>query len=215
MVLANLKTKIKITTMKKIFLTIALIATGICATAQVGINNTNPQASLDVAASPAGEPDGVLVPRVTVGNLNTKAATYVAAQNGALVFVTNITGAAGKTSEVTSTGFHYYNSGTSKWLPLAGAAAPARTVTNITTAPEYIVPLTDDIILWTGTAATNFTFAPGAPIGKTYVIINKSPNFQPLTLNTLNTGDTANCNPNSAIIVMHIGGEVYSNITGF
>lgn len=107
--------------MKKIFLTIAFIASGLVASAQVGVGTTDPQVSLQVDRSDvATDADGVLVPRVTVAQLNDKAAAYVAAQNGALVFITDITGFAGKTSNVTAAGFHYYNSTTEKWVAVGG-----------------------------------------------------------------------------------------------
>jgi hypothetical protein len=110
--------------MKKILFSIALIASGLVASAQVGVGTTDPQVSLQVDRSTvATDADGVLVPRVTVAQLNDKAAVYVAAQNGALVFITDTTGFAGKTSNVTATGFHYYNSTTEKWVAVGGAQA--------------------------------------------------------------------------------------------
>ena len=110
--------------MKKIILTIAFIASGLVASAQVGIGNTDPKVSLQVDKSAdAAKADGVLVPRVTVAELNTKAAAYGADQNGSLVFITAITSAANETSNVTATGFHYYNSTTDKWVALVAAAA--------------------------------------------------------------------------------------------
>ena len=101
--------------------TIAFIATSLVASAQVGVGTTNPLVSLQVDKSAvAAEADGVLVPRVSVADLNAKADAYVGAQNGALVFIDDLIGtAAGKTSNVVSTGFHYYDSVAMKWVSIA------------------------------------------------------------------------------------------------
>lgn len=115
--------------MKKIIFAFAVLATSF-ASAQVGVGNTSPKATLDVTGvTTASVADGVLVPRFTVTELNSKAAAYGADQNSALVFVTNVAGAAGKTSDISSVGFYYYNDTTSKWKAVGGAsAAPAVSV---------------------------------------------------------------------------------------
>lgn len=169
--------------MKKIILTIAFIASGLVASAQVGIGNTDPKVSLQVDKSAdAAKADGVLVPRVTVAELNTKAAAYGADQNGSLVFITAITGAANETSNVTAAGFHYYNSATDKWVAVGGGgAAPAyqdiRGKVQPVTAATYTVAADDFYILTTGsgtaitipTSGTGFTVADA---GRTIYIFN-------------------------------------------
>ena len=115
--------------MKKIIFAFAVLATSY-ASAQVGVGNTNPKATLDVTGvSTSTVADGVLVPRFTASVLATKDAAYGADQNGALVFITDPAGAAGKASEVTAVGFYYYNNTAVKWKAVGGAsAAPAVSV---------------------------------------------------------------------------------------
>jgi hypothetical protein len=109
--------------MKKIIFAIAIMATSF-ASAQVGVGNTDPKATLDVTGvTTATVADGVLVPRFTAATLATKDAAYGADQNGALVFITDIANATGKTSNVTTVGFHYYDNATSKWKAVGGASA--------------------------------------------------------------------------------------------
>ena len=88
---------------KNFYLAIALLGFSVSLNAQtakkgVGIKTDSPQATLDVRAEATVTtmPDGVLVPRLDVGQLNAKSAAYGADQNGALVFVTsNTQGSAG------------------------------------------------------------------------------------------------------------------------
>ena len=94
----------------------------------VGINTTTPATTLDVVAdaTPSGTtiPDGVLVPRMTLTVLKGKDAAYIADQNGALVFVNDITGGTtAKTVNVTAIGFYYYDSASATWKALGGGSA--------------------------------------------------------------------------------------------
>jgi hypothetical protein len=78
--------------------------------AQVGINTTNPQATLDITGKPAtaSSLDGMIPPRITGNQLRAK--TYTPAQTGAIVYVTAADSApAGQTINVKSTGFYYFN----------------------------------------------------------------------------------------------------------
>jgi hypothetical protein len=96
----------------------------------VGINTQNPAATLDVVAdnATATMPDGILVPRMTAAELNAKNGAYTAAQNAALVFVLSGTGIAGtKTENISGPGFYYYNSATSKWIPVGGGGSATDT----------------------------------------------------------------------------------------
>jgi hypothetical protein len=79
---------------------------------QVGINTTNPQASLDIRATNLNTPsntDGLLIPRIN----EFPATNPAASQNGMLVFVTG----AGAPSE----GFYYWDQGTTSWISVNGA----------------------------------------------------------------------------------------------
>ncbi|WP_123868158.1 hypothetical protein [Chryseobacterium lactis] len=57
---------------------------------QVGINNTNPQATFDISGAPtdSGKIDGVIAPRITGTQLKSKDNLYTAAQDGTIVYIT-------------------------------------------------------------------------------------------------------------------------------
>ncbi len=114
---------------KNFYLAIALLGFSVSLNAQtakkgVGIKTDAPQTTLDVRAETADNamPDGVLVPRLTVTQLNAKSAAYGADQNGALVFVTSNTqgGTGTKEENVKDPGFYYYDATASKWKGVGG-----------------------------------------------------------------------------------------------
>lgn len=95
--------------------------------AQVGINTNTPKATLDVSANvlPTNTTaNGVLIPRVTVAELDAKSAYYTTLQNGALVYVTGGSSSNAKTANITGAGFYYYDAPNSVWktstMDLAG-----------------------------------------------------------------------------------------------
>lgn len=169
--------------MKKIIFTIAFIATGLVASAQVGVGTTNPLVSLQVDKSAlAAEADGVLVPRVSVADLNAKTDAYVGAQNGALVFINDLTGtAAGKTSNVTATGFHYYESASDKWVSLKSPASSPQRYENIRgtvntiTANHTVLP-SDHFIVTNAAAGITITFPnlTAADAGRVVYVYNNN-----------------------------------------
>lgn len=88
---------------------------------QVGINTSDPEATLDIKGKPQTNiPDGVLVPRFTVDELSMKDAAYGDAQNSALVFVTSGIGSSGKTMNIKKPGFYYYDTPSNLWKAVAG-----------------------------------------------------------------------------------------------
>ncbi len=146
------------------------------ASAQVGINQMMPKASLDVKASDqATIVDGVLVPRLTVTELALKDGIYLADQNGALVFVTAGVGTAGKTIDIKTPGFYYYDSNTSKWTSMGGSSAvPSAANVVYTSSSSYTLLGTEDIILFTSPNPTiltiNKNLLTAAEIGKVIYI---------------------------------------------
>lgn len=116
--------------MKKFLLTTTMLV-GFVTVAQaqqgrVGINTQSPAATLDVVATTTdpSRPDALLVPRMTRAQLYAKDAAYLAAQDGALVFVNTIDGTATpKTVNVTTSGFYYYDGrSTNTWIAVGGVA---------------------------------------------------------------------------------------------
>lgn len=99
--------------MRKALLLIAFLFLCFNSFAQVGINNTSPQASLDISATNVATPantDGILIPRIDDFPLTNP----TAAQDGMLVFVTG--------AGVPAQGFYYWNNGTSSWVVFGGGA---------------------------------------------------------------------------------------------
>ncbi len=79
--------------MKKL-MSLILVATASIAFAQVGINTGNPKATLDITAKKGTLViEGLLPPRLTRAELTEKGNTlYGAEQDGAIIYITNITG---------------------------------------------------------------------------------------------------------------------------
>ncbi|RNA60796.1 hypothetical protein D1631_02020 [Chryseobacterium nematophagum] len=194
--------------MKKQFITTLAIVSSTFAFGQVGINTTTPQSTLDVVGtSSATSPDGVLIPRFTVTQLAAKDAVYGATQNGTLVFVISGTGASGKTSNITGTGFYYYDNPTSKWKATGGGAATtAFNVTPLITT-NYTVSATDDYItLKIDTSGHTLTLpTSGISVGKKIYVSNTGLNnidISPAPRNTFTTQVLAGASG----ILVYLGG---------
>ena len=119
---------------KNTILIAALFLTGTFAYAQegrVGINTATPAATLDVVASPTvlTRVDGFIAPRLKGTELQSKNTLYTAAQDGAIVYVTEaLTATDDKTLNVTSIGYYYFDKtvGTAgRWMKVANPAAVA------------------------------------------------------------------------------------------
>ncbi|MFP3599495.1 hypothetical protein [Chryseobacterium sp. SIMBA_029] len=98
--------------MKNTLLIISAIAFSSWVSGQVGINTQAPKATLDVTASPtdATKSDGFIAPRLTGNELKAKDALYLAAQTGAIVYVTQAASPiTTKTAKVTGTGYYYFD----------------------------------------------------------------------------------------------------------
>lgn len=97
--------------------------------AQVGINTTNPQATLDIRASDSSNPstiDGILIPKIDVFP-STNPGTE---QQGLLVYLT--TAVSDKLP-----GFYYWDHPTTSWIPIQGSST-ANTAWNIEGNAETI-----------------------------------------------------------------------------
>ena len=160
-------------------------------TGRVGINTTTPAATLEVAATTtdASRPDALLVPRMTRAQLELKNDVYTADQNGALAFITSVTGgsAAGKTVNVTATGFYYYDAPNSVWKGIGGGAvAPAiPTFRRIAGAAITTILATDvgNVVVITGPVSGNVILpAPtDEMVGKKLTLISTGSGSQTLT----------------------------------
>lgn len=108
-----------------LILSFGIATTAFAQQGRVGINTTTPAATFDVVAknTDATIVDGIIAPRLTGNELKAKDGVYLAAQTGALVYVTAAvtTTPAGKTINVTSAGYYYYDGAVSveKWIKVA------------------------------------------------------------------------------------------------
>ena len=99
----------------KMILVLLLIVSAVMKmNAQVTIgNDTPPAATLDVVAtkSDGSTAEGIIAPRVTLAQLNAAYSKYGAAQTGAIVYVTDYSGAtiSGYSDQITCRGYAYFN----------------------------------------------------------------------------------------------------------
>ena len=116
--------------MRKHIILLGLLATTSLVFAQagkVGVNTSNPEATLDIKPSAANATttattnEGVLIPRVSKARLNSIATANL--KESTLVYVDNISGTTNPvTSNVTSKGFYYYSTTENKWVKIAEGA---------------------------------------------------------------------------------------------
>ena len=110
----------------KILVAAAVMLLSGCAymNAQVTVGaNTAPNATLDVVATHTDgtTPEGVIAPRLTLAQLKAADGVYSAAQNGAIVFVTDVTGGTStKTANITAAGYYYYDATNAVWKGMGG-----------------------------------------------------------------------------------------------
>ncbi|MCU7619145.1 hypothetical protein NZ698_18350 [Chryseobacterium sp. PBS4-4] len=161
---------------------------GYSITAQVGINTTDPQATLHVERrTDQTKADGIIPPRFTGDELRAKSAAYGAAQNGAIVYVTESVTATTdpKTSAVLTKGLFVYDAfasngtGTGLWNVIQEGPATPSTVTG---DGVYAAKFTSDFSLLGLTLISsgqrNFTFTPNnstvPSVGNTTVQVSSS-----------------------------------------
>ncbi|MFP3831729.1 hypothetical protein [Chryseobacterium sp. SIMBA_028] len=98
---------------KKIMISVFLCAYAFVFS-QVGINTSNPNATLDVVSTPAAtsKADGFIAPRLTGAQLKAKDNVYGSDQSGAVIFVTEgltVAETTSKTRAVVNAGYFYFN----------------------------------------------------------------------------------------------------------
>jgi hypothetical protein len=160
---------------KKVFILFgATLLLGGFAKAQVGVNNEDPKATLDVkalnqAAYSGTTPEGIIAPRLTRQNLNSAETNnkYGSDQNGAIVYVTTLNGSAsGQVSNITATGYYYFDSAQNKWVGMKSAPSvtgEATTASNGLTLSTYDVQLGGSLTKNTSITGTN-TLTFGVPL---------------------------------------------------
>jgi len=178
--------------MKKL-LFLALMLTTV-AFSQVGIGITLPQATLDVVgkAADAAVADGFIAPRMTRAELTAKDAAYTAAQNGAIIYVTDVTGGdvSNSRAKVTQIGYYYFDG--TNWQLSSGSDSWLKTGNSDTTPATNFIGTTDaqDFVVKTDNTERARVAATGS------VGIGGAPNpLADLTLNSVNKGFVLNLVP--------------------
>lgn len=98
--------------MRKFILFLSSLLFFITAYPQVGINTSDPKATLDVAAytTNSSTAEGIIAPKLTRNQLISKDLIYNSDQKGAIVYVTDLSGIlTNKTSQVTNVGYYYFD----------------------------------------------------------------------------------------------------------
>lgn len=104
--------------MKRIMITLCVLGFALTAKAQVGVNTTDPKATLDVVGKTTDGtiPDGIMAPRITGDELHNKDNgsndAYGLSQKGALVYVTKAASDANlidETINVNAIGYYYFD----------------------------------------------------------------------------------------------------------
>ena len=110
--------------MKKHFILLGMLAMGLAysQTGKVGINTNSPEATLDIRPNAANSVVGATtnegIPRLSKARLNSIAVANL--KESTLVYVSDFSGATtSTTTNVTSKGFYYYSTATSKWVKIA------------------------------------------------------------------------------------------------
>lgn len=146
--------------MKKILTSFALVVASLTF-AQVGINNDNPKATLDIKVknsdSKATDVEGLLVPRVTATRAlnmgeDVPESTLVYIESGAAVGSTTI-------SEVDGKGFYYFDATKKKWIKIGSGInnqpSNGNVIRNVVVFEgSYTIKDGDYFFVQTGTAGT-------------------------------------------------------------
>ncbi|WP_294219945.1 hypothetical protein [Chryseobacterium sp. sg2396] len=80
--------------------------------AQVGINNSTPKATMDIAAktTDGSKPEGLIAPRLTGDQIKSADAQYGSSQKGAVIYATvAVNSPSTKTANITSEGYYYFD----------------------------------------------------------------------------------------------------------
>ncbi|KQS93460.1 hypothetical protein [Chryseobacterium sp. Leaf394] len=120
--------------MTKIFITIFSFSF-VTIYSQVGIDTTDPKATLDVTARSAdlSKIDGIIAPRLSGNELKSKDGLYRPNQNAAFVYATSAASpTTAKTVEITKAGYYYYDAVLAKWVTFQSSTGSGITTNEIT-----------------------------------------------------------------------------------
>lgn len=149
--------------LKHVYSLAILMVSNVCWYAQVGISTANPQGTLDVTGvgTSTTAKDGVIAPRVTRQQLAAKVAgTYVAAQIGAIVYITDATTPTGttpslaQTAEILTTGYYFFNG--TLWKNVNSGAQNIYNANGSLTGAR-VVAQAENTLAFTGSAVNAFS----------------------------------------------------------
>jgi hypothetical protein len=113
--------------MKQLITFLAAVLVTVATYGQVGIGTVTPKTTLQVEGKPTSivTADGIQVPALSLAQLDAKIAAYGTDQNGAIVYVNNVSTASTttETAAITIAGFYYYQSSSNTWEKVGGSAA--------------------------------------------------------------------------------------------
>lgn len=117
-------------------LSLMMLLTGLYSTlAQVGIGTTDPKTTLQVEGDPTTitTADGIQGPSLTLAQLDAKIAAYGTAQDGAIVYIDDVTAAStvSETANITATGYYYYDAPNDVWKAMGGASSSSTTTYSV------------------------------------------------------------------------------------
>ncbi|WP_156104478.1 hypothetical protein [Chryseobacterium populi] len=112
--------------MKKNLFTISTVVFSTVIYSQVGINNQNPRATLDVTAknTDGTTPEGFIAPRLTGDQIKSADSQYGISQKGIIVYATSaVTTTSAKTVNITGEGYYYFDG--NLWQKMVNSATTA------------------------------------------------------------------------------------------
>ncbi|MDQ0595065.1 hypothetical protein QFZ37_003434 [Chryseobacterium ginsenosidimutans] len=127
--------------MKKSMILLGALMLSSLVYSQVGINNSDPKATLDVTAikTDGTTAEGIIAPRLTGDQIQSGDAKYTANQKGAIVYATAaVTAPSAKTANITAAGYYYFDG--SLWVKFDGN--DWHLTGNAGTSPAGTVPIT-------------------------------------------------------------------------
>ena len=144
--------------LKKEITAIAIVLSSI-AYGQVGINNTDPKATLDVTAktNDGSKAEGIIAPRLTGDQIKAADTQYTSAQTGAIVYATAAVGTSTtKTANITDAGYYYFDG--SVWQKMTGSGGGGTDINiykdNGTLTGNRTVTMDDKTLFFNSTATT-------------------------------------------------------------
>ncbi|WP_294286363.1 hypothetical protein [uncultured Chryseobacterium sp.] len=144
---------------------------------QVGVNTTSPKSTFDISLKRTGagviadnsQVFGLQAPRLTRAEITDNTATYGTDQNGALIYITDVSGgnanAGSQRENITSAGYYYFDGAANKWQKVSNTASggTSYTVSNGLTLSGNDIQLggslSSDTSVAQGTHTMSFTSA--------------------------------------------------------